>query len=302
MAFCFKRKEPISKAICRLGRERVADALNCLKNCNHREAIHCARKDIKKARALLQLVRAKIEEKTLRRLRKRLGRAAKSLAEPRDAYVQVATLVKLMRQFKGRLAPGALRFIHAELRNDSRETMRRFARKKTAKVAKHELRCFKKELARLKFHGHGWMALSRGVKKTYAAGRCTYQALLDQPTAEGFHEWRKRAKDLQYHAVLLRPVCRRQMDVIIERLKDLGEHLGDAHDLVRLREVARKVCADDRHPREIETLNGLIDHRERDLRASALELGARLYAEKPSIFCSRLGACWATWCGEKSVG
>src|SRR4051794_14840196 len=80
MAFCFKRRESISKAIRRLGRERVEHALECLKECDQGEAIHGARKDIKKMRALLRLVAPEIGRKELRRIGKPLGDAAKLLA------------------------------------------------------------------------------------------------------------------------------------------------------------------------------------------------------------------------------
>jgi hypothetical protein len=49
----------------------------------------------------------------------------------------------------------------------------------------------------------------------------------------------------------------------------------------------------------LEILNGLIEQRQRELRAAALALGARFYAEKPSTFCDRLGGYWQTWRREK---
>ena len=127
MAFCFRRKESLPKAIRRLGRERIEDALECLKDCGHGEAIHCARKDIKKVRAVLRLVRTEIERKGFRLLAKLLRQAAKLLAAPRDAHVKMKTLTNLMRHFKGQLATGALRHLRAELRNAYDEEMTRFA-------------------------------------------------------------------------------------------------------------------------------------------------------------------------------
>src|ERR1043166_1632395 len=116
MAFRFKRKESVRKAIRRLGRERVEDALECLKDCRHGEAIHCARKDIKKIRAVLRLVRSRIERKELCSLRQLLREPANRLGPARDAYVKVKTLSDLTRHFKGQLAPGALRHIREHLR------------------------------------------------------------------------------------------------------------------------------------------------------------------------------------------
>src|SRR5687767_9950738 len=115
MAFCFKRKESVSKGIQRVGRERIANALECLKDCRRAEAIHCARKDIKKVRAALRLVRAQISKKAFRRQIRLMRQAASLLAAPRDSFVKVKTLRNLTRHFKGQLAPGALRHVRAAL-------------------------------------------------------------------------------------------------------------------------------------------------------------------------------------------
>src|SRR5438132_267041 len=126
MAFCFKKKESVSKGIRRLGRKRVEKALECLKECRHAEAIHCARKNIKKVRAALRLVQSRIRKKEFCRLTKLLRQAAKHLAGPRDAYIKAKTLRDLAQHFKGQLAPGALRHVRATLRNGSNEAMKRF--------------------------------------------------------------------------------------------------------------------------------------------------------------------------------
>ncbi len=272
MAFCFKRKESVPKAIRRLGRERVEDALECLKDCGHGEAIHCARKDIKKVRALLRLVRSAIDKKEFRRLTKFLREMAKRLAEPRDAYVKVKTLTDLMRRFKGQLAPGALRHIRVELRNAFQDEMKRFTKNKIPKAIERLLLRAAKELKHLEVKGTGWIVLSPGVKAAYADGRHAYQIALKDSLPENFHEWRKHAKALWYQVTLLRRV---------------------------LRQTVQEMCAGEHHPRELEALNGLIEQRQRELRAAALAIGARFYDETPSAFCKRLAGYWKIWCREK---
>jgi hypothetical protein len=43
----------------------------------------------------------------------------------------------------------------------------------------------------------------------------------------------------------------------------------------------------------------ILPSRERQLRAAALKLGSRLYAETPAAICRRLEKCWTTWRDEK---
>src|ERR1051325_4660208 len=100
MAFRFKRKESVTKAARRLGRGRAEGALQCLEDCSQAEAIHCVRKEIKKARAVLRLVRANITKKACRRLTALLREAANHLAATRDAYVTTKALKDLTGHFK----------------------------------------------------------------------------------------------------------------------------------------------------------------------------------------------------------
>jgi CHAD domain-containing protein len=300
MAFCFKKKESVSKAVRRLCRERIENALECSEDCGHAEAIHCARKDIKKVRAVLRLVRAEISQKQFCQLIKLLRETANHLAAPRDAYIKAKTLRDLARHFKGQLAPGALRHVRAEFRNDFDEEMKRFKKEKTTRKVERILHRVAKEVERLSVSGKGWKALSPGVKTAYSQGRCAYQTVLKDSAPENFHEWRKSAKDLWYQVSLLHRVWPEQMDAMASELEMLGECLGDDHDLFVLQQAVEEHCASDGDGRELEILHGLIAERQRELRAAALALGARFYAEKPSTFCNRLAGYWQIWRREKN--
>ncbi len=299
MAFCLKRKESVAKAVRRLGRERLEKALGCLVGCRDAEAIHCARKEIKKVRAVLRLVRRGISEKKYCRQNRLLREAAKYLAAPRDADVKVKTMRNLLRHFKGQLTPGALRHLRSELRSAFVEEMKRFAKEEKAGRAAQVLRRAAKKFRGLEVRGKGWKALGPGVKRAYRQGRRACQTVLQDSAPENFHEWRKRAKDLWYEVSLLRPLWPEQMDALASELEVLGEYLGDDHDLVVLQQSIRKRCANESAQREFKLLHGLIDERQRELRAAAVALGSRFYGEKPSTFCDRLTGYWHAWKREE---
>jgi len=300
MAYCFKRRESVAKAIKRFGRERIEHALESLNDARRAEAIHCARKDIKKTRALLRLVRTGIPKKEFRRLTTALREAATHLAASRDAYIKTQTLRHLAEHFKGQLAPGALRPVRAKLRKTCDEEMKRFGKEKTANYVERTLRRAARILGRLKVRGKGWKALNPGVKATYRQGRQAYKTAETDSLPENFHAWRKRAKDLWYQVRLLHPTWPEQLDAMASELGALGDNLGDDHDLTVLRQDLEQWSPGDRHTREFETLHGLIEERQRELRAAALALGTRFYAEKPSMFCSRLAGYWQTWRREEN--
>ena len=85
-----------------------------------------------------------------------------------------------------------------------------------------------------------------------------------------------------------------------EGVEDALGHLGDDHDLVVLRQDIQEQGYGQKRPREQETLHALIGERRRELRAAALDIGPRLYEEKPAEFCDRLAATGGFGAAKKS--
>ena len=81
MAFCLKRREPVAKAVRRLGRKRMEKALASLEHCDEVTAVHSVRKDIKQTRGLLRLVRPQLDKEEYSRHIKLLRKAARRLDE-----------------------------------------------------------------------------------------------------------------------------------------------------------------------------------------------------------------------------
>src|SRR5690242_1783369 len=100
MSFRFRRKESVPKGLRRVAEERIESALSLLKDHHRPESVHAVRKDIKKVRAVLRLVRARIPSKAYRRQTDLLRKAADRLAGPRDAYVKGAALRNLSKHLQ----------------------------------------------------------------------------------------------------------------------------------------------------------------------------------------------------------
>ncbi|MBA3386059.1 MAG: CHAD domain-containing protein, partial [Chthoniobacterales bacterium] len=70
----------------------------------------------------------------------------------------------------------------------------------------------------------------------------------ERPTAESFHTFRKRAKELMYQLRILAPLHPLLLQQQVNYLEVLTEHLGNAHDLAfleqRLIKHSRKGKAD----------------------------------------------------------
>jgi len=301
MAFSFKRRESVRKGVRRLGCKRLKHAMKCLDECEEGEAIHTARKDIKKVRALLDLVGTQLKRKDFRRTNNQLRKAAKRLAKPRDASVLAKTLTELTSHYKGQLKPRALARVKTKMHELFKVEMRRFTSKKINRTVTRRLARAAKELKSLKLEAEGWTAISQGCKASYAGGQRSYQRALEERSAENLHAWRKRVKALWYQVTLLRPVWPEQMDALAHEIEMLGEALGDDHDLVMLHRCVQEVCREEHEAHDLETFDAIIGQRQQELQAGALAIGKRFYAEKPSAFCRRLARYWEIWQGERKA-
>jgi CYTH domain-containing protein/CHAD domain-containing protein len=254
------------------------------------EAIHGARKDLKKARAALRLVRDALGEKTFKRENRALRDAARTLSASRDAEVKLATLDAL-GDGDGDVPPGATALWRAALEAD-RDRIVGGENGDTAEAIA-AIEAVAAHVPEWKIRADGWRLLAPGLDTAYRDGREAFEALGDAPGFEAVHELRKRGKDLWYQLRLLRDAWQAVLEPTADEIHDFTDRLGDHHDLAVLAEdLAGRNEVDAVHR---ETLRTLIEARQASLLADARAAGARVYAEKPKAFDRRLRAYWRAW-------
>lgn len=291
MGFEFKLGERVIDAIPRLGCERTRKASTCLDHCETAAGIHAARKEIKKAKAVLLLAKQSISRKQFGALEKKLRKAAKCLAKPRDAAVQVKTLRDLSRRFKRELPHGGFRKLQIALRRNANEALRRFEEKKKAARARKILSKAGAAFKGLKLHEQDWPAIRGGLKQSYRECRDAFQRAVSVGAPEDFHDWRKRAKGLGHQLLMLEPIWPEQLNRMACELEAVGDLLGEDHDLYVLNETLRDFATDD----ELERLRATIAKRQQELRTGAVNMGKYFYEEKPTDFSARLEKYWRDW-------
>jgi CHAD domain-containing protein len=271
VAYRIDPDRPLGEEIRRVLDEELGGAIESLRDeaLPRDEAIHEARKHLKKTRALLRLARPSLgpafawENGACRD-------AARLLAGARDAAAMVETVARLRA---ASAAPDLWSTLSERLENRARE-LRKDDEAIVAAVA-GRLRGVAVRLA-------SWTApgsrseLAPGAARVFASGRRRFRVALRNGDAEAFHAWRKRVKDLWYHARLLRELgavvaaCETTIDL-------LAEILGQRHDLDVLEQLLRAV------PQLLEgSDNGAIGREigaaRRDLDARAALLGEVLFA------------------------
>jgi CHAD domain-containing protein len=249
-------------------------------------AVHEVRKDLKKARSLLRLVRPAIPGKVYRRENRRLRDTARGIAGARDADVLVETVDKLAERYVGRLPKRAFTTLR-----------RRLAKEATAssQLAGSEELIGALEAARARVgtwtpDGCDGATLRAGAVRAYSRGRDALAAAERDPSAENLHEWRKRVKDLWYHQRLLRNAWEKPLKTMAGESHRLADLLGDDHDLAVLsdRLAGSAELTDGSASLDRETFLSLVAERRGELQAEALDLGRRVYAERPKAYGRRL--------------
>jgi CHAD domain-containing protein len=286
MPFQFKKAESPGEAVQRVCRECIDEARAWLRHGDHPAAVHGVRKDIKKLRALFRLVRGEIGQDAYRRGTKSLREAAKRLGAPRDAGLMLKTFEKLAgRQIK------KFPEIRAALEEHAHRKARRFRKDDFVALTRRLLRKTGRIAGNLKIEADG--SIEPGLKASYRRGRAARDLARRKPLPGNFHDWRKHVKDLGYYFRLLAPAWPPEVRGLTHELKLLGARLGDDHDLAVLQEFIVRHFAGQHG--EARSLNRLIVARQGRLRAVALELGARIYAETPAVICRRLEKHWNDW-------
>lgn len=273
--------------------DRAAGHLDAVDGDPH-ENIHEARKRFKETRAALKLFRSGLDayypfENVFYR------DAGRSLSAARDAKAIIESLEKLEKRYQVETDVSGI----ASARHVLEERLDANAELGPVREVRSAL-SEARERARLwPLRGRSFDALEEGLRSTYAAGRKAFHRSYDDPTAENFHEWRKRVKDHWYHSQILYGLWPDLMKGYIGTMKELSQILGDDHDLVVVRDVLLAEPEAFGGDVTVFAMLQMIDRRRSELEDAARTIGSRIYAEKPGVWIERMRALWEA---SSSVG
>ncbi len=275
-------------------------------------AVHETRKALKRLRALLRLLRDELGERSFSRESEALRQAARHLSGARDAAVMLATLDALIERHPRRLGRRrGVRQLRSRVAAESARMQRLTLADPTARAeVLGELSAFHWRVQAWSLPAGGSLELvDADLAHLYRQGRERHAraARGKGPRTLALHRWRKRVKDLRYAAEMLERRAPGGADGALRKLAaradDLGELLGEEHDLAVLAEHLSRARPGARRRggrsgdaeatwhtgrRTREALLDLIAKRRRVLRRRALRKGERLYGERPRAFVRRV--------------
>ncbi|MFC4309157.1 CHAD domain-containing protein [Steroidobacter flavus] len=255
--------------------------------------IHDARKQLKKSRAALRLLREAMGEIAYRRENMALRDAAKPLGVARDSKVLVAALDDLVERFEPATRSLKLDKFRRVLRQE--QTSARQAITQTlANKQRKALREVTARSTRWNMTGDDWEVIGGGLERIYRGGRKGMKAAASSRDSEDLHDWRKQVKYLWHQLQILQPAWPGLLKELADQAHKLSEHLGDDHDLAVLH-TKLKAHQDAFEGKDYDALVAVLDRRRKKLQDKACELGARIFEEKPRRFIKRIGDYWQQW-------
>ena len=297
-AFRLYKDEAVPDGIRRIARGQLDDASEELEGASKRklgEAVHDARKRMKRLRATVRVARDALGDTTYARENAAYREAGQALSGARDSQVLRETLDSLAERYADELAPEAIAALRERLEAEQREATESLkADSAIIDGVVESLEVARKRTAGWNFEGGGFDALAPGLRRIYRRGRRRMRAAIAKPTNENLHEWRKRAKDHWHALQIVQPAAPKRLRKLAKRAHRLADLLGDDHDLAILRDYA------DLHPELFDdeatraALASLIDRRRGELQREAFKLGRRLYKKRTKRFVRGLEQGWKT--------
>jgi CHAD domain-containing protein len=258
-------------------------------------AVHEARKNVKRMRALLRLIRPVIGPPAFDHANRQLQGSAHLLAPMRDRAVLIETVANL--RLETGLELSHFRHTLVLLTEAYQRTRAEFvADAGRIPAILGTWQTVRDEIQALPLGKGGWNALRPGFSRSYTRGRQRMFAAYAQPAdGELFHEWRKRVKDMWHQLEILAPAAPDLLLPEAEAYHQLASLLGEAHDLLVLRET---ILADDatfNADPDLPLLLTLATTRQQQLENEAAHWGLKLYGAKPASFVRRVGSYYRNW-------
>jgi CHAD domain-containing protein len=291
MSYKLKPAETIGDGLRRIVRTQIENAICASKAKQNGKGspVHETRKHLKKARAALALVRGEVKRKAWKRADHCLAQVAKMISDVRDAEVRLETV----RQLRGFLRGKKRSFQETEelLAFELDSFLAAFS--EWPQEAEARLSETLEQMRDWPWEKVGCKRVRRNVQRTYKRGRRVLDAAIEKMTTKNLHAFRKCAKELSYQIRVLRPLAPAIFEELNDELKTISECLGQLHDLAFVTERLWSFGPGNKQGDRI--LSALIAVRTDELRATAIALGERFYAERPRLFARRIAKYFSEW-------
>jgi CHAD domain-containing protein len=288
MSFAFTHRKNVPAQVCAIAAEQIKKGLEeaSQPGSDTDKIVHGLRRRCKKLRGLVRLVAPDLDDPDQENAAFR--DAAASLSQARDAAVMVETFEGLLEYDRksgdARVdkteADDVAKALKAQADQPDGEGEDQFAKFRDIFLAAQE------RVELWSFDGRGFDIIGDGLAANYKLFRRRMEKAEDDPAPENFHDWRKVAKYHGHHVSLFRRAAPDLMKGRQAAVDQLGDLLGDHHNLAVLEENLLKLGVSGSAGDVIKLWQG-------EMAKAAFALGGQLAAEKPEALRRRFENYWS---------
>ncbi len=243
--------------------------------------IHKARKELKRARANLRLLRDAVGKPAYRRENTVLRDAARPLSGVRDAAVLLETGGRLLNMARHGSRRRFLLKVRRALKQARLEARAELCRINATRASAASLVAAAARMRKWRLERVNMSSVCSGLQRIYRRAQKALAIVCADPTPENLHEWRKQVKYLSQAMGMWEAQGADGVKELIKCADKLADLLGTDHDLVVFEERLEELDA----PNPIRlAVTRDIAKRRRIFRNEALKSGHRLFKAKPRLF------------------
>ncbi len=280
MGYHIEKGESLATAFGRIAAEEIDLAIAQSRRLHRGEAVHNARKALKRLRALLRSLRVAFPKKLFRAENRHIAATCRRISPLRDVHVQLRTLGKL----KAAASPAGDHIRRQLLRQQSSFIRRIPALRKTVRAL---LDVSRQSLASWPLRKATAEDLASGLKRIYKQGREAFKTARKSPTPGHLHAWRKKTKSLGYGLEMIKNLGSGELSKMIRCSDILTVALGDDQDLFMVLRALGKEHGSN-PASDFDRLANRISLKRAKRQKRAFKLGDKVYGEKSGGFEKRL--------------
>ena len=251
--------------------QEARDAVAAIDKGSASAAVHAARKALRRARAVLDLVGGALPKSERSAVKTALQEARRALSSVRDHAVAPETLARMALDDDDRATANRVLANAAEAMPAVAEIKQLLAESAARAAAQAEA------LQAALPHDVDWDTVSAGVHATYGqARRACREAKRSRPW---FHTWRRRSKELVYQLELIAHHAGPRLTELRDEVSGATDVLGPAVDLIMVRDFV-VTYGQGIAPEALGRLRDTIDHHLDDLMRSARKAGREAFRAK----------------------
>jgi CHAD domain-containing protein len=255
-------------------------------------SIHELRKNVKKIRAILRLIRHEIGIEKYRELNDRYRNLAGQVAVLRDDTSQIELLESMQKKVDD---PQIRRTISKAIRQVQRKRKKEFDefyKSKKHNTVYYYILSSKEEMQKLDFNGDPDYFILQSLKRIHNRARSAMETSGLLKSDEVYHYWRKQVKYLMYQLTVLNLAWPAYFKIYISELNKLGNLLGKLHDLNLFNEHIHEEKLIVLKPAQKRIMLKYIYRKRAELKKKIAITGEKLFSESSEAFSMRIHDFW----------